>query len=439
MKNIKNFKKKRNYKIFGNNMTLNEMNLISKAFKYELAVNKVNNLKKLDIEDSNGAIFRMYKGKKFDHDDKAYLELLQKSKELCEEYTKLCGKLYPTEKEKIRKTEILDLLFPAHGTLYGVGAGIQVVAGLVDLGENCYINANVKFSKDVLVKTGNYFICAPNVVFGNGESKKRLGKIEIAGDVWICADVKIASNVKIEQGCVVAFASSIKTRKKLKAFGLYGGSPVKRIKTIEAISADIPLAENNDFLSNLQVIEDYFGERNNEDFSELGKLLKCQNYNSLDPFMGRINDYTHAFCAKYNQMSTEQQRNSLKDLFPVSGCKCAVGSNIYLDTIGTVTLGDNIIIGNNVTLMGNIKIGDNCTIEDNVSIIAIGHDVYYEGRHITIKEGVPYMQNTSGYVIIENGVHIHKGAKIISSQTIKEDINANTLVLGNGKKTTLIK
>lgn len=421
-------------------MTLNEMNLISKAFNYELVVNKVNNLKRLDIEDSNGAIFRMYKGKKFDHDDGAYKELLKKSKELCDEYTELCSKLDHTLEEKARKSEILDLLFPAHGTLYGVGAGIDVVAGLVDLGENCYINANVKFSKDVLVKTGNYFICAPNVVFGNGEIKKRLGKIEIASDVWIGADVKIDPNVKIKQGCVVAFASSVKARKKLKAFGLYGGNPVKRIKTIEDTSADKISPEYTAFLPNLQVIENYFVMRGIiGDSSELEKLLKCQDYNSLDPFMGKINDYTHAYCTKYNLMSAEQQRESLENLFPGIGSNCVVGKNIYLDTIGTVTLGNNVKIGNNVTLMGNIKIGDNCTIEDNVSIIAIGHSVYYEGRHITISEDAPYMLNTSGYVIIKSGVKICNGAKIIATQSINEDISKNTLVLAKGKKINILR
>lgn len=103
------------------------------------------------------------------------------------------------------------------------------------------------------------------------------------------------------------------------------------------------------------------------------------------------------------------------------------------------TLGNNVKIGNNVTLMGNIKIGDNCTIEDNVSIIAIGHSVYYEGRHITISEDAPYMLNTSGYVIIKSGVKICNGAKIIATQSINEDISKNTLVLAKGKKINILR
>ena len=87
--------------------------------------------------------------------------------------------------------------------------------------------------------------------------------------------------------------------------------------------------------------------------------------------------------------------------------------------------------------MGNISIGNNCKIGDNVSIIAVGHDVYYMGRHVTEIDHNPYMKNTSGYVIVDDGIQIRSGAKILESQTITADVEANILFLNGNKKIRL--
>ena len=108
---------------------------------------KINHLKACGLSGNFEEIERLYQGKTFDASDKTYKALLSLSKDLCDEYTSLCAKKDSSD----RRNEILNILFPGHGVLYGVGAGINVVIGMVELGNNCYINTNVSFMPSSII------------------------------------------------------------------------------------------------------------------------------------------------------------------------------------------------------------------------------------------------------------------------------------------------
>lgn len=410
--------------------------LIKDVFDYEVA----HILQTLDIHDHKGTLARMYRGEKFDQNDEAYKMLLKKSEDLCAEYTYLCGILNLTKKQRARKDEILNILFPNHGFLYGVGAGIHVVAGMVELGNNIYINCNVCFNPTVHIQTGDYFLCAPNVTFGDKKITNIVQDILIGDDVWIGADAKITGDVKIGNGCVIAMGTRVPAKTQLDSMTVYGGNPAFPLHKIEKPMNNEEIAPKL-FSENLEFYKHFYQSlkivKANDNSTEFENFLCGQNYNSLNAFIGAINTYSHTICATYMNADSEKRKSMMSKLFPIMGINCIVGQNLQLEAVGSVILGDNVQIGNNVTLMGNIKIGNNCKIDDNVSIIAIGHDVYYSNRHVTEMDCGPYLKNTSGYVIVNDGIHIHSGAKILANQVIEKDVESNILLLKENKKIIL--
>lgn len=404
-------------------------------------MNNMELLEKLEILDKHGELTKMYRGEEFDPNDEAYIKLLSVSEDLCNEYTALRGKTKLTEEEVGRKEEILSLLFPNHGILYGVGAGIHVIAGLVELGNNCYINSNVCFHPDVFVKTGEWFICAPNVTFGSKNKTNKVQDIIIENDVWIGADAKIARGARIGKGCVVAMGARVQEETRLNPMSVYGGNPAFAIRKIVGPQNDEGKEAPKLFWENLDFLKQYYIShgivRSGDDFTEFENFLRGKKYNSLNTYMGAVNSYSHSVCAAYMLADSKKRESMMSELFPIMGTNCTLGKNLQLDAVGSVILGDNVHIGNNVTLMGNIKIGNDCEICDDVSIIAIGHDVFYIGRHVTMMDNCSYMKNTSGYVIVDDEIHIHSGAKILASQIISEDVEANILLLNGNKKIRL--
>ncbi|MBE6702002.1 MAG: hypothetical protein E7585_01125 [Ruminococcaceae bacterium] len=366
-------------------------------------------------------IKKMLCGLRFDKNDKAYCKLLTISKQYCAEYSKLCA--IPnerlTDKERERKEELLDVLFPGHGTLYGIGAGIEVVIGMVELGDNCYINANVKFNPDVKVKTGDYFICAPNVTFGSDESFDKVGQIEIGDDVWVCADVTVQKGVKIGSRSVIGLSSVVKTESALGDDSIYSGAPAVVASAIEnrgVAACKSECTEPSDdyekaFVAHLRSLG-FEG-----DFSQLLYLLRGEKYNAQDPLAAAVTDYTHALYAEY-ATADKKRRAELKNiLFPFKGENCTIGENVFVECIGSVRLGGSVTVGNCVTLMGSIVLGDRCTIEEKVSLVGIGHEVYHENRHVC--DGC--MINTSRVIRVESGVHIGKGKKLAPKTPIEKD------------------
>lgn len=381
---------------------------------------KIKHLMSCGLKGDFTEIEKMYLGEPFDPNDEMYKELLRYSKILCEKYSSLCSE----QNESKRCNEILNILFPGHGVLYGVGAGINVVIGMVELGNNCYINANVFLMPDVIVTTGDYFLCAPNVILGSGSSSGSTSKIEIGNDVWLCADVTVDGNVIIEDGSVVGLGSHVISGTTVKERTIFSGNPAAFLKDIvrkqESTHDYCLLNDDEDYnyvVSHLKKLG-FDG-----DFTEVIKMIRGKNYNSLDPMVSKINDYTHAMCKRRNRASLEERKMLDDALFPIKGNNSIIGENVFIDSIGSVSLGSNVTIGNKVCLMGKIRIGNNCIIGNNVTLVAIGHGTYFEDRHVT---PTGEMLNTGGFVIVLDGVSIGNNVKVGQKVVIDSDIKNNT-------------
>lgn len=372
-------------------------------------------------------IKKMLKGEPYKKNN-GYYKLLKKSQLYCEKYNELCTipNYLLTKKQAKKKTKLLDKLFLGHGTIFGVGENISTVIGMVDLGDNIYINYNVKFSQDTLVTIGDYFICAPNVVIGSGE-----GKVCIDNDVWVCANVKIDSDVHIGKGCVISACSLVPKYSLLSDCSLYEGEKLekryeikpnfKSQKNTKDNEQKKPVIDDDSFNYIVSHIKS-LGICGN--FSEYKNFLYGKPYNSLDRVMSKINDLSHALCAQYDQNTNENEKELIIDkLFPIKGKGCTFGNKIFLDTIGGVRLGNDVKIGNNVTLLGNIVLSDNCEIKDGVSLLAIGHKMHYMDRHIRVNENGNLVEtNTTIPLAVPNGEIVEHNIISRKKTKIKEHL-----------------
>lgn len=380
------------------------------------------------IKPGEGAeIAKYYAGQPFDTKDAGYQELLSKSKEWCNEYNAWCKDASPEGKK--RRDEILNKLFPGHGEIYGVGYGISVVAGAVDLGDNCYIGAHVTFHADTIVHTGDYFICAPKVVFGQSDQvEHEASVVTIRNDVWACAAAKIWKSIIIESDVIVALGCDINTDLSL------GGCIYFHDKQTKIISKESYKKAKKEKKKAIKPYKDLIDKTKQKlinhnittELAEYGKLMLDTGYNSLEVGMVTLNDYAHTYC-----VANADVPNRLSELFGAMGKNCIIGTGVFVDTPCSVILGNNVKIGNNVILMGCIIIEDDVTIEDDVLLTAIGHCKKGEGRHPKDRGQKKLMINTSGYIIIKKACRLGRGAVIGPNIVIDTDVKAGSIVKSN--------
>lgn len=120
---------------------------------------------------------------------------------------------------------------------------IKPAGGIGDIlvGSHVVINSGCVFYTGNGIVVGNHVAIAANCTFAPVnhayQQRNRLireqgflpskGGIEIGDDVWIGANCVLLDGCVIETGCVVAAGSII--RGTLDSYGVYGGSPLKKI------------------------------------------------------------------------------------------------------------------------------------------------------------------------------------------------------------------
>lgn len=112
--------------------------------------------------------------------------------------------------------------------------------GSIRIGNNCFIGDNVKIDSDkAKITIGDDSLIAEDVVIRASNHGMRVGKlmrlqdnvcrdIHVGHDVWIGRGVTVLSGSNIENGCVIGANSVV--RGVVKAGGIYGGIPIKKIR-----------------------------------------------------------------------------------------------------------------------------------------------------------------------------------------------------------------
>ncbi|EJP61218.1 bacterial transferase hexapeptide [Beauveria bassiana ARSEF 2860] len=129
-------------------------------------------------------------------------------------------------------------------------------------------------------------------------------------------------------------------------------------------------------------------------------------------------------------------------LSPNIGC---VGLQVAVETPFTCSYGYNISIGNNVSIgractmddAGKIQVGDNCVIGPNVSMYTVeaSTDVKHlrDGRRPQVAKGITIHSDCwiDGSVVITPGRVIGKGSIISAGSVVTQDVPPFTVVVGN--------
>ena len=144
---------------------------------------------------------------------------------------------------------------------------------------------------------------------------------------------------------------------------------------------------------------------------------------------------SHSLSDSYNSNISSYEKNKiLSQLFCNHGKNLKVDDDLFVDTLGTIHLGDNVNISKGFCVSGNIIIEDNVNIGKNVSMYATGHSLNYKQRRVgfTFKQGF-YEYSQSNAIIVKNGVKIGNNCVIAPNTIITTDIPDNCLVVGDNK------
>ncbi len=404
---------------------------------------KIEHLKKLGFKGDMTQLYNYYQGKPVVSSDSNFKKLISMSKKLCNELSLIYKELNRNKETNKyndlieRKNEIIDILFPGHGFIGNICDGLKVVIGQVDLTGISGINANVTFTPYTLVHFGDYAMVGANIQFGNikkGKELQTIGKINFGDDNWICSGVKIASNINIGNRNVIAMGACVKSN--LGNDGLFLGNPAKRKLTI---THDYKGNKNNSTNRSEEEINFLINHLHSlgftGDFTEYIKLLKGENYNTMQETIGQIIEFSHNLSYEFNnpQTTKERKKEIINILFPIRGKNTVIKKGLFVDVLGCAKLGNNVKIEKNAFFAGNITIGDNVTIGENACMSAIGHELYYKIRHLDYNPNDYGEITVPGKIIIKDNITIGNNCKFVPGCQIDKNIPDNSLILTNGK------
>lgn len=397
-------------------------------------------------------IEKMYNGEYFDTSDRAYLKLLEESKKLCQRYSEVCNaelerkrqnkklklNLFTYLKFYFKKSHLLKLLFPVHGFILYAEDKIDAVIGLVDLKGYGFINREVRFSPNSLVKVEKSNIFALNIQVGSNEMEKcgnlsKLTKIQIFKNCWICAGVKILQSCDIEKNSVLGAGTYVEN--SFPENSLIVGRPAKLLKIIDknyqsskAKAFDFSKEKLDSIILHIQKIN------NGKCPDEYVKMLKGKTFNSMHKSLSYLYNLTRILCDEYGLSTTSSNRKKeiLDILFPNHGENFTVEENIYMDMLGTVVIGNNVTIKKNVKLGGNIVIEDNSVIEEGCLLFASGHSVLPNERlmKFSLKKGF-YEDTEYDFIRISQKCIIGSGSVVSPNSIVENSIPKESLYVRN--------
>ena len=404
---------------------------------------KIEHLKNLGFTGNLDEIYKLYSCRPFNTNDENYKKLVSFSKQLCDEYTKLFADTNNpdtsiSEYAVNRRNEIIEILFPGHGSIYGFGEWSQVVIGLVDTDGFNMINVRTKFSPTSLVHLQEYVFVAPNVEFGNVQpifnGNVQPSKIVVRDNTWLCAAVKIGENSIIGNRSVVALGAKVPPNNSFNSDRLILGDPAFEKKVITE-GADIKKTHKKVLRTDDQMRFLIQNVRNlgiDGDLEQYIRMLNCEDHNCLEPVMNKLYTLTHQLCAEFNDPRTNLIRKKIISniLFPIQGNNLNIGNDLYVDILGATQFGENVTVGDRVNLAGNVYVGDNVLIGDDAILQSIGHKLYYKGRQLAFHEkGYPIEINTSSFIEVKDDINIAKGTKIVPAVTLDRDTSPDELII----------
>lgn len=176
---------------------------------------------------------------------------------------------------------------------------------------------------------------------------------------------------------------------------------------------------------------------------EKNKCLRGELYSNKDPYLAKEHQNAINYCYKYNMLKAGQnkkKRKILKKLLAV------IPKDIYIEPPFRCDFGLNITVGErfysnyNLTILdcNKVTIGDNCLIGPNVSIITVNHPQNRIQRNSNLEYAYPIKIGNDVWIganaVINPGVTIGDNVIIGSGSVVTKDIAPNSIAVGNPAK-----
>ena len=184
--------------------------------------------------------------------------------------------------------------------------------------------------------------------------------------------------------------------------------------------------------------------------NELEKMIKGKLYDCNDQELIEARKKAHKLCYEYNNTLEDletKRREIIKELSPNSSDNCFLQGPIYFDYGFNIKIGEWSYANFNLTILDTCKvtIGDNVMIGPNVSIYTALHAFDKEERRIFFDREKGYYTDREygkevvidsdtwicGNVVICPGVHIGSGCVIGAGSVVTRNIPAGSLAFGN--------
>lgn len=183
--------------------------------------------------------------------------------------------------------------------------------------------------------------------------------------------------------------------------------------------------------------------------TEKERMLAGQIYDPSDKELAKLRTEAHKLSKMYNDTleDEEEKRKELMDkLFPNHKEGVYIQGPVYADYGCFTELGENFYANFNLTILDicPVHIGDNVLIGPNVSILTPMHPLCYQERNMRVRpngEAYDYEYGKpitigdncwiAGNVTICGGVTIGNGCVIGAGSVVTRDIPDNSLAAGN--------
>jgi maltose O-acetyltransferase len=178
------------------------------------------------------------------------------------------------------------------------------------------------------------------------------------------------------------------------------------------------------------------------------KIFAGKLFDATTTELKEIKHRTHELCRKYNSLdeNNSERIEIIRKILWKVGEKFRFQGPIQFNYGCHTSIGENFAANFNLTVMddGKITIGNNVMIGPNVSLLATSHpliakerlEMHYPDGHISVSEyaeEIVIEDNVwiASNVVICGGVRIGKGAVIGAGSVVVKDIPSNTIAYGN--------
>lgn len=182
--------------------------------------------------------------------------------------------------------------------------------------------------------------------------------------------------------------------------------------------------------------------------NEEEKIFAGKLFDAAKPELREKKHKAHTLCQKYNLLNeyNTERFDIIRELLGSVGNRFHFQGPIQFNYGCHTSIGDNFAANFNLTVMddGKITIGNNVMIGPNVSLLATSHPLIYEERvamkypdgHVSVSEYAEEIiieDNVwiAANVVVCGGVRIGEGAVIGAGSVVVKDIPAGYIAVGN--------